>query len=289
VRQFSTVAVPLFCTILGAAVLAQTPSKSDLPSDTLAFSLPKMAEVSVRREVYREADGKPLAMDICYPPAIRKGSNLPVVLCVMGYSDASPVTKGPFKQMSAYASWGRLTAAAGMVAVTYQTLAADDTEAALAYVRSHAAQLRVDAERIGLWSCSADSPTAVSAAMREGPRRFRFAVFYYGLMLSPDDFRRKEFDGPCAPRGCYSAELKGVTSLRTDVPLLIARAGKDAIPFVNGSIDHFIQSAREKRVPLTLLDHEAGAHGFDAPKQADARAPDIIKQTLEFMRKHCES
>jgi hypothetical protein len=117
----------LLCPAWAPTAIAQTTSASDLPSDTLAFSLPKMAEVAVRHEAYREADGRPLTMDIYYPQALRKGARPPVVLFVMGYSDASPVTKGPLKDMSAYVSWGRLTAAAGMIGVTYQTLRPEDT------------------------------------------------------------------------------------------------------------------------------------------------------------------
>jgi acetyl esterase/lipase len=156
----------------------------------------------------------------------------------------------------------------------------------LAHLRNHAGRLGIDADRIGLWSCSANSPAAVSLAMQEGPPRFRFAVFYYGLMLSPDNWRRKEIDGLCASRGCYAAGLKDMMSLRTDLPLLIARAGRDNVPFVNDSIDHFADLAKQRGVPLTLVDYETGVHGFDQPKQPDPRASDIIKQTLEFMEKH---
>lgn len=259
--------------------------KSDLPSDTLAYSLPQMDKVTIRHEAYPTAGDKPLTMDIFYPPVMGKEEKLPAVIFVMGYADSSPVTKGPLKDLSQIISWGRLTAASGLIAVTYQTERPDDLEAVVAYIRKRAADLQIDHDRIGLWSCSANCLTALSFAMNESLGHLKFAVFYYGLMLTPDNWLRKEINALCAPRGCYAAELKDVSQLRSDLPLLVVRAGRDNIPYVNDSIDHFIDAARIKGVPLTRIDFENGVHAFDAQQKSDPRAGEIVKQTLEFMKK----
>jgi hypothetical protein len=68
--------------------------------------------------------------------------------------------------------------------------------------------------------------------------------------------------------------------------MLIVRAGRDAIPYVNDSIDHFVEAARAKGIPLTKTDFENGVHGFDVEQKSDPRSGEIIKQTLEFMKKH---
>jgi len=245
-----------------------------------------MDKVTVRHEVYLTVGDKPLTMDIFYPPAMGKDEKLPVVIFVMGYADSSPIIKGPLKDLSQIISWGRLTAASGLIAVTYQTERPEDLETLVAYIGAHAADLHMDRDRIGLWSCSANCLTAVSFAMQEGRGYLKFAVFYYGLMLTPDNRLRKEMNALCAPRGCYAAELKDVAYLRTDLPLLIVKAGRDNVPYVNDSIDHFVDAARAKNIPLTRIDFELGIHGFDQEQKSNPRSSEIVKQTIEFMKKN---
>jgi hypothetical protein len=272
--------------VLAVPSMAQNQTKSDLPSDTLAYSLPKMDEVIVRHEAYLVVDGKPLTMDIFYPPAIAKKTTSPVVIFVMAYADSSPITKGPLKELGQYLSWGRLTAAAGLIAVTYQTERADDIEALVAYIRKHANDLHMDPDRIGLWSCSGNCLAAVSFAMQKDRDYLNFAVFYYGLMLTPDNWLRKEINALAAPRGCYAAELKDIAYIRTDLPMFIVKAGRDVIPYVNDSIDHFVGLAKKERALLTFIEFENGVHGFDVEQKSDPKASEIIKQTLEFMKEN---
>ncbi len=122
--------------------------------------------------------------------------------------------------------------------------------------------------------------------MQETLNELKFAVFFYGIMLCPDNWRRQDINALCASRGCYGAELKDVSRLRADLPLLIVRCGKDEIPFVNDSIDHFIGLAKTIGVPLLKIDFEDGVHAFDVEQRADPRSAEIIRQTLEFMKKH---
>jgi acetyl esterase/lipase len=264
---------------------AATPrSNSDLPLDNLAFSLPGMDEVIVTHLDYPSADGSPLPMDVYSPPDSEGLVPLPVVIFVMGYADSAPSRAEPLKEQNNYVSWGRLVAASGLIAVTYQTEQADDLEAVAAWIQENGHIHHMDPNRIGLWSCEASSLTAVSFAMQEGRDFLKFAVFYYGQMLTPDNEFRDGINDMCARSGCYSAELKDVTRLRTDLPLLIVRAGREPMRYVNDSIDHFVDVALVSDVNLTLIEFEEGKRYFEEFQRHNPRSAEIIEQTLEFMR-----
>src|SRR4029077_11318898 len=53
----------------------------------------------------------------------QKGSRLPAVVFVLGYSDlgARAIFGCRFKEMESFISWGRLAAASGLVGITYST------------------------------------------------------------------------------------------------------------------------------------------------------------------------
>lgn len=253
--------------------------------NALAYSLPDMGKVVVQNVEYHTVGDTPLMMDIYYPPNIEADACLPVVVFIMGYADSAArrLVGSPLKDSQQITSWGRLTAASGLVAVTYQTKQSDDVKVLAKYIRENGASLNMDSDRIGIWSCSANSPTAVSFAMQVDRRYLKCAVFYYGHMLTPDDRFREEINGLCAPRGCYAAELKDVPHLRKDLPLLIVRAGRDEVPLVNESIDHFVSMATASDVPSTHVDYQDGVHAFDL-QQKNERSSQIIEQTVAFFR-----
>jgi hypothetical protein len=68
--------------------------------------------------------------------------------------------------------------------------------------------------------------------------------------------------------------------------MLLARAGFDAIPGINASIDRFVQAALWVNAPLDLYVHPTGRHGFDLTAAPDPRAEQIVRATLEFLRRH---
>ena len=83
---------------------------------------------------------------------------------------------------------------------------------------------------------------------------------------------------------CYAAELKDVTQLRTGLPLLIVRAGRDPMRYVNDSIDHFVDVASDGDVDVTVFEFEEGRHAFDEEMRSHPKSAEIIEQTLEFTR-----
>jgi carboxylesterase type B len=78
-------------------------------------------------------------------------------------------------------SWARLAAASGLVAVTYTNEdSATDARTVLEYVKRNAASFGVDEQKIGVWACSGNVPTALSLLMQDAETRVRCAVLAYG-------------------------------------------------------------------------------------------------------------
>ena len=55
-----------------------------------------------------------------------------------------------------------------------------------------------------------------------------------------------------------------------DIPLLIARAGRDEMPGLNACLDRFVSAALRANRDLTLVNHASGPHAFDVAEDSDA-------------------
>ena len=67
------------------------------------------------------------------------------------------------------------------------------------------------------------------------------------------------------------------------MPLFVARAGLDAIPTMNDSIDRFIARAIRENANVFVMNHPAGVHGFDNQNDDD-RSREIMEAMLTFLR-----
>ena len=275
--------------VSGCSTAEPLPTNTPLPTDTseptskpfvnaLALELPGMEQVQVHNVQYSSLNDKPLSMDLYYPIDEGSESGYPVVVFVIGFRTSAFDLRNEYS----YQSWGRLVAADGMVGVAYDTERPEDLGALIAFLKENADELEIDPERIGLWSCSSNVPTALWYAMQEDENDAKFLVMYYGVMLSPDNYQREVHNTLCRSWGCYGDELKDVERIRTDLPLFIVRAGRDEAD-LNDFIDHFMEFVSGTAVQATYIDHEDGQHGFDT-KIKDERSIEIIEQTLEFMK-----
>jgi acetyl esterase/lipase len=267
------------------------PTNKPLPVDTpestkrpfvnaLALELPGMEQVQVHNVQYSSYTGKSLPMDLYYPIDGGNASGYPVVVFVSGFRTSAL----DLRNNSAYQSWGRLVAADGMVGVTYDSERPADLAALISYLKENADELEIDPNRIGLWSASANVPTALWYAMQEDEKDVKFLVSYYGVMLSPDNYQREVLNTICRESGCYGDDLKDVERIRTDLPLFIVRAGRDQAD-LNDFIDHFMELVSGTDVQATYINNEDGLHGFDTIKALNKeRTIEIIEQTLEFMK-----
>ena len=94
----------------------------DVAKRKLVYRLPRADATSVRRDLeFRASDSGVLALDIYRPPDSEDATRLPAVIFVSGYPDSGleAIVGCKFKEMEAYVSWGRLTAASGLAAITY--------------------------------------------------------------------------------------------------------------------------------------------------------------------------
>jgi dienelactone hydrolase len=258
----------------------------------VVYQIPGMDDVIIRRDVeYRVTDAGPLTMDLYYPPTsagadTKSGARIPGVVFVSGYSDRGmqAIVGCKLKEMGSYISWGKLTAASGMVAITYSALEPTaDLHALLDYLRRNAEELGIDDNRIGVWACSGNVPNALSLLMEAGNRSLKFAVLFYGLMLDLDGganvaaaSKMFGFANPAAG--------KTVEDLPQHLPLFIARAGADT-PQLNETLDRFVAKALARDLPITFVNHPAAPHAFDIFTDS-ALTREIIRQALAFMRFH---
>jgi hypothetical protein len=245
----------------------------------MPFDLPGTEEVEVVNYTYAHIGEKPLRMDLYYPPGTPEDSQLPTVIFGIGYRMSAMTLRNEHF----YISWGRLVAAAGMVAVIYDTEQPDsDLVLLLDTLRENALQLRIDPENLGIMASSANTPTVMSVTMQEKVEGLRFAVYYYGLSMTPDKAYWDVLRANCTYRGCLYADLAPVSYVDPEVPLLVVEVGQDFIKQGNEAMDHFIEYVRSEGGTVTLIEYEDGVHGFDTEQQTQESA-DVIKQTVEFM------
>jgi hypothetical protein len=260
---------------------------AELARLTVLYTIPGVEEVTIRRdETYRTTESGPLTMDLYYPPGVSAGSLLPAVLIVYGYSDVGfPNVFGrTFKELGHSMSWARLIAASGMIAILYSNRQpAEDATAVLRYVHEQASSLGIDGARIGLWSGSANVPVALWLLMQQ-ELPVTCAALCNGYMLDVDGAtgvaeiqKTYRFANPAAG--------KSVDEVRKDVPLLIARSGKEQFPGLNESLDNFVRGALRCNLPLTLVNHADAPHAFELFHDSETTR-EIIGQILSFLRFH---
>lgn len=268
--------------------MSRDAEQDHISKKTVVCRIPGADEVEVSRDVeYHAGDAGALKMDIYHPPDWRREARTPAVVIVAGFPDPGFETKVgcKFKEMGSTVSWARLMAASGLAAIAYTNREpATDVHAVLRYVRQHAGELGIEADRIGLWAGSGNVPVALSVLMREGVGRLRCAVLCYGYTLDVGGAdavagaaKAWGFANPCAG--------KSVADLPQELPLFVARAGRDEIPRLNETLDRFLSEALTHNLPLTLVNHPTAPHAFDVLDDSETTR-EIIAQMLAFMRLH---
>ena len=198
--------VALSLSAAGQSLQAPPPGDElDVTSYEVVYRLPGMDKVEVRAGLpFVAAGGAELHLDLYLPAARLAGVKVPVVVFVNG------VGLPALKDWTIYRSWGRLVAAAGMAAVTFEarrpTVDAD-IAALFAALGEKAASWGVDPDRVAMWSCSGNVPAALRYAMGTAPG-VRALVAYYGASV--------------------------VDRIRADLPVLLVRAGRDAAELLDG-------------------------------------------------------
>jgi hypothetical protein len=256
----------------------------ELGKQGIVHLAPATAGVKVRHDVgFHGAEGRPLTFDL-YSPASAEEST-PVVVLVAGYRDEGfQRTVGcRFKEMQSVIDWARLIAASGLAAlVATNADPATDLFALLQAIHEQADPLGIDAARIALWATSGNVPVATSALMRDAPEGIRCAAFSYGLLLDLDGYTHTA-DAARTYKFANPNEGRTLDDLRPDVPLFLARAGRDEVPGLNETFDRFVDRALAANLPITVSNHPTGPHAFDLYDDSEA-THGIIEQIVAFLR-----
>ena len=259
---------------------------ADIVNQPVVYKVPGMDQVKVRKDlVYKETEDANVRMDVYAPPGVAAGERRPAVLFIHG---GAPTAARP-KDWGIYDSWGRLVAASGMVAVIFtQRLGsprtgildgAADVADAIAYVRSHAGELGIDGDRLGLAAYSAGGPM-LSPFLGDPPPYVRCLVAFYTIL----DIRQIPGQPPETLER-FSPIVQIARAPARVPPLFLARAGQDRVPGLKDVLDRFAAEALAQNIPLTLANHPQGVHGFDNQND-DERSREIVAQALAFMARH---
>jgi acetyl esterase/lipase len=257
----------------------------------VVYRLPGMEKVRIISNLkYSEVDHSNLLMDVYVPADLTRRERRPIVVFIHG--GAGPQSKP--KDWGIFQSWGRLVAAAGMVAVMFThrfsppphsllVEAATDLNAALGYLRSNAESFHADANRLCV--CAWSSGGALLAPLLiERPAFVRCLVAFYALL----DVQQYAPPGDAAALN-YLTAFSAIASLPDDgstlMPMLIVRAGRDEIPTLNDALDRFLVRALAANAPIIVMNHPAGGHGFDNTDDGEP-SKQIIRSSIEFMRTH---
>ena len=279
----------------------QTPA----PLRRIAYTLPGMDRVQVSKDrVYRSIVGSPdtamygptLRYDVYLPSSA--GPARPAIVFIHGGMVAGSQRVSPKDDLPSYQEWGRLVAAAGFLGITFShrlttqdnaDVAATDVTALLAEVRSKATEWNLDANRLCVAVFSAGGPLSSLFLGGEVPSVRCVALYYPFLDLEHTTvhtpFRPAHPQQRIHELARFSPRAK-LLEARNITPILLARAGRDAIPGINASIDRFMQAALWVNAPVDFYLHPTGNHGFDLASAPDARAGAIVEATIAFFRRH---
>lgn len=279
--------------IQGHAQGAREKTFEEIVNAPLVLKKPGTESVKVTTDLsYHPGVADPnLLMDVYSPLNVKPGERRPVLMFVHGGagSESRP------KDWGIYKGWGRLAAASGLVGVTfthrlgfpkpYLAESAADVAAAIDYVRANAGRLGADPDRICLAAYSAGGPLLTIGFEEKRPYIRCLVAVYAFLDVQQSNLHR---DNEPAERVKQYSPIEHLGEKRAQqIPMLIARAGQDAIPTMNDSIDRFITRAIRENANLTVMNHPAGVHGFDNQNDDD-RSREIMEFLLTFARRHLQ-
>ncbi len=226
----------------------------------LVYQEPGMAKVLIRNGIgFKTINDTTLTLDAYYPRGADKKKLLPVVIFHNGVGGLD------IPKWRVYGDWARLVASHGMIAINHQSRAGhtlEDAEALVDYLRSHAADLGIDPDRLGVWSCSGNVNTAMSLANQPSRRYIRTLVAYYGM------------GAPLA-------------SFRQDLEIQVVKSGLDYY-FLNKGIETFMATAVANDLHVEYMAYPEGQHAFDI-FDATPRSREIILGTVAFLKEKLSS
>ena len=247
----------------------------------IVYQVPGTEAVKVHRDLTYETDANHRQLDLyCSPDQGRKP--LPVVLFIHGGVPPGVLPK----DWGVFTSWGRLIAASGLAAVTFNhslsfpyseaTLesAAKDVDQVIAWVREHAPRFNLDSGRLALVAFSAAGPL-LSRPLREPQECLRCVAGFYPYLGNPLASASGERFFPLTALASPSPKM---------APIFLARAGRD-MPILNAAMDEFVKQALSINANIELHNHPGGEHGFDILND-DSTSRETIRRAVDFVTLH---
>ena len=264
---------------------AQQSTQNKPKENVVAYEVTGMNDVIVKKDLpYLKTADSTLKMDIYYPPKFDFKRKIPAIVFVFGYTNEGQLktAKHQLRTWSPYTSWCKVVAASGMAAVVYETINPEnDLKSLIQYINSNTDNLNIDVNKIGAYSCSANTPTEIAYILNDSNCIFKCAVVYYGIFLTTDFKYISTIDTLSQNMGFVTPRLFEPTSWNKKVPIMIVHAGKDFVPNTDESLTGFLNKAVKQKVPFTLINYATGIHGFDVYSD-NKEIREIIKTTLEF-------
>ena len=268
-------------------IMAQQNTSKKQKEDVVAFEVAGMNDVIARKDIqYLKTSDSALKMDIYYPPRFDFRRKIPAIIFVFDYTNEGQLktAKHQLRTWSPYTSWCKVVAASGMAAIVYETINPEnDLKSLIQYINSNTANLNIDVNKIGAYSCSANTPTEIAYILNDSNCIFKCAVVYYGIFLTTDFKYISTIDTLSQTMGFVTPRLSEPTSWNRKVPFMIVHAGKDFVPHTNESLTGFVEKAIVQNIPISLMIHSDGVHGFDIYTDNESTRQ-IIKNTLEFWK-----
>ena len=247
--------------------------KDVLTKTPVVYRKPEVDQVTIHKDIQYKPS---LTLDIYYPPSVNDG-HFPAVIIVAGYPDPGHqrLLGCKFKETGSSVSWAQLIAASGIISIAYtNSEPIADFHALVDFIHDHSAELKIDANKIGLWASSGNVPLALSALIARSD--LKCAALLYGYAMDPRVSEMSKIYGfidSCAD--------KSIDDLPNYLPMFIARAGQDQTPYLNDVLDRFIKNALNRNLPITCANHPNGPHAFDLFDDSHTTHV-IIQQVLDF-------
>ncbi|MBX7187151.1 MAG: alpha/beta hydrolase [Vicinamibacteria bacterium] len=263
--------------------------QNPITSKKAVLRLPGMDEVRVLRDLpWPSGDGGDLALDVYLPADLEAGEQRPAVILVLGYPDPGMerLFGRRFKDWGSSTSWARLLAVGGLIGVAYTNRKPEaDLHQLLRHLREGGSGLGIDPRRIGLLACSGHGPLALSALIDDrGEPSLQCAVLLYPYTLDEAGFTATAA-AAATFRFANPSEGKRTADLPGNIPILLVRAGGDAMPGLNETLDRFAARAVELGRPVSVVHHPGGPHAFDLDDDSEP-SRDAIRSALEFFSKN---
>lgn len=252
-----------------------------------ALKLPGMENVILKNDIpYQTNPASTQRIDVYYPPKFDFKSKIPAIIFISGCADSSVIklVGSTFRKWSAYTSWCKLVAASGMAAIVYEIVdPINDLLSLEKYLQSNQDKLTIDMDKIGAYTSSGNTPTAVCRILNSSNNIFKCAAIYYGLILTQDFEYLAQIDTLSQKIGFKNPRLSDPKEWNKKVPILFVRAGLDNVPYLNQALNKFYSKALDQNLPITLTNYPEGPHGFDVYTDNDTTRQ-IIKTTLDFWK-----